>query len=49
MRDNESIKGIILGCTELPLILAEEAYEGIPYLNTKASRIDAIADSWLHN
>lgn len=30
---DESIDGVILGCTELPLILTKDAY-GIPFLNT---------------
>lgn len=33
MIDRESIDGIILGCTELPLILNQDAF-GIPFLNT---------------
>ena len=33
MIDQESIDGIILGCTELPLILDQDAF-GIPFLNT---------------
>ena len=37
----EGIEGLILGGTELPLILREEAYNGIPFLNT--TRIHARA------
>ncbi len=33
MIEQESIDGIILGCTELPLILTQDAF-GIPFLNT---------------
>ena len=33
MADKEGIEALILGCTELPLILSEEAV-GIPTLNT---------------
>ncbi|UCC11312.1 MAG: amino acid racemase, partial [candidate division WOR-3 bacterium] len=33
MIDQESIDSIILGCTELPLILNQDAF-GIPFLNT---------------
>jgi len=40
MADKEGIEALILGCTELPLILSEEAV-GIPTLNT--TRIHAEA------
>ena len=33
MIDDDSIEGLILGCTELPLILPDEAFD-IPFLNT---------------
>ena len=33
MIDQESIDGVILGCTELPLILTRDAF-GVPFLNT---------------
>ena len=33
MIDNAAIEGLILGCTELPLILTKEEF-GIPFLNT---------------
>ncbi len=33
MVDEDNIEGVILGCTELPLILTEDAF-GIPFLNT---------------
>jgi aspartate racemase len=33
MVDEDGIQGLILGCTELPLILTEDAF-GIPFLNT---------------
>jgi aspartate racemase len=36
------IDGLILGCTEFPLILTEENYVGIPMLNTTQLHIDAI-------
>jgi aspartate racemase len=34
MVKEDRIDSIILGCTELPIILTEEAYSGIPVLNT---------------
>lgn len=33
MIDEESIDGLILGCTEIPLLLAQDEF-GIPFLNT---------------
>jgi aspartate racemase len=34
MMEQEGIDGLILGGTELPLILKEDKYSGIPFLNT---------------
>jgi aspartate racemase len=36
------IDGLILGCTEFPLILTEAEYAGIPMLNTTRIHVDAI-------
>jgi aspartate racemase len=41
MIDEESIEALILGCTELPMILDKEEY-GIRFLNTTAIHIDSI-------
>lgn len=38
----EQIDSLILGCTELPLILKETAYAGIPMLNTTKIHVDEI-------
>lgn len=38
----QKIDSIILGCTELPLILKESAYAGIPALNTTKIHADSI-------
>lgn len=38
----KNIDSVILGCTELPLILKEQSYAGIPALNTTRIHIDAI-------
>jgi aspartate racemase len=38
----QRIDSMILGCTELPLILKEPAYAGIPMLNTTKIHVDAI-------
>jgi len=42
MRDEDSIEGLILGCTELPMILDKDEYGGIPFLNTTAIHIEGI-------
>lgn len=42
MRSEDSIEALILGCTELPLILDKGEYGGIPFLNTTAIHIEAI-------
>ncbi len=41
MVDEEEIDALILGCTELPLILTESKY-GIPFLNTTAIHCESI-------
>lgn len=41
MVDEEGIDALILGCTELPLILTEDKF-GIPFLNTAAIHCDSI-------
>jgi len=41
MIDKDSIDALILGCTELPMILDKDKY-GIPFLNTTAIHIDSI-------
>jgi aspartate racemase len=37
-----NIDSMILGCTELPLILKETSYAGIPMMNTTKIHVDAI-------
>lgn len=44
--DAHGIEAIVLGCTELPLILQEDAF-GIPFLNTTAIHVQAIVDCCL--
>ncbi len=44
MKVKNHIDGLILGCTELPLILTEPVYEGIPMLNTTELHVKAIVD-----
>lgn len=41
MADEEGIDSLILGCTELPLILTESKYR-IPFLNTSAIHCESI-------
>ena len=41
MLENERIDGVILGGTELPLILRDPAYNGIPFLNTTRIHCEA--------
>jgi aspartate racemase len=41
MKDDDKIDSLILGCTELPLILTESKY-GIPFLNTTAIHCESI-------
>ncbi len=43
MVEKQHIDSLILGCTELPLILKEQSYAGIPMLNTTAIHVEAIA------
>ena len=43
MIDRHGIEAIILGCTELPLILTRDEF-GIPFLNTPAIHAGAIVD-----
>lgn len=41
--DSESIEAVILGCTELPLILTKDEY-GIPFLNTTRIHAESAVD-----
>ncbi|MBN1813928.1 MAG: amino acid racemase [Anaerolineae bacterium] len=44
MIDREGIEGVILGCTELPLILTQDTYDGVPFLNTTAVHVESIVE-----
>ena len=46
MRDRDAIDGLILGGTELALILDEPEYEGVAMLNTTRIHVHAAID-WL--
>lgn len=41
MIDEDSIEGLILGCTELPLILTKDEF-GIPFFNTTKIHVESI-------
>lgn len=43
---DESIDGVILGCTELPLILIRDEY-GIPFLNTTEIHVQRIIETYM--
>ena len=42
----DSIQGLILGCTELPLILTKDEF-GIPFLNTTRIHVERILEEYL--
>ena len=42
LRDEENVDGVILGGTELPLLLTAPALAGLPALDTTALHVDAI-------
>ncbi|MPM16840.1 putative racemase YgeA [bioreactor metagenome] len=44
--NDESIDGVILGCTELPLILTKDEY-GIPFLNTTEIHAQRIFEKYM--
>jgi aspartate racemase len=41
MKSEEGIKGVILGCTELPLILTKDEFD-IPFINPTISHVESI-------
>jgi len=45
MRDEEGIQALILGGTELPLILTDESALGIPFLDTTQIHVNAIVEA----
>ena len=47
VKETSGIDGVILGGTELPLILRESAHEGIPFLNTTRIHVEAAVDRML--
>jgi len=47
MRDDEGIEAVILGGTEIPLLLHEPSYDGLAMLDTTAIHIDAAVAAML--
>ena len=47
MHETDGIDGVILGATELPLILREEQHSGVPFLNTTKIHIEAAIERML--
>jgi aspartate racemase len=47
MKDRDGIDGVILGGTELPLLLREEAAFGLPLLDTTRIHVNAALDQML--
>jgi aspartate racemase len=41
LKEKQGIQGLILGGTELPLILRDEADRGIPFLNTTKIHVES--------
>lgn len=48
MLDEDSIQGVILGCTELPLILTKDEF-GIPFLNTTQVHVESVLNYCLES
>ena len=46
MIEEDLVEGIILGCTELPLILTKSKF-GIPFLNTTKIHVESIVNYYL--
>jgi aspartate racemase len=44
MKNENAVDSVILGCTELPLILKEKFYSGIPALNTTQIHVNEIVN-----
>lgn len=42
MKNQYNLDGVILGCTEFPLLLKEKSYLGIPFLNTTRIHVEKI-------
>jgi aspartate racemase len=47
LKEQEGIEGLVLGGTELPLILKEKTYHGIPFLDTTRIHVERAVDQML--
>ncbi len=47
LKKKSNIEGLILGGTELPLILRDESHNGVPFLNTTKIHVEAAVDQIL--
>jgi aspartate racemase len=47
LKAQEGIEGLILGGTELPLILPQESYNGIPFLDTAKIHVECAISQML--
>jgi aspartate racemase len=49
MIHEQQIQGLILGCTELPLVFNDKSKLSVPYLDTMKIHIHALVDKILEN
>jgi aspartate racemase len=49
MKNKQGIDSIILGCTEFPIMFTNDAYFGIPFLNTTRIHVEEIVRQCLEN
>ena len=47
MSEREAIQGLILGGTELPLILTDQSYRGVPLFNTTKIHVQSAVERLL--
>ena len=47
MREEELIDGVLLAGTELPLILPDKHYDGLPFINTSRAHVEAAVTAML--
>jgi aspartate racemase len=48
MKARDGIQGLILGGTELPLLLRDEEHNGMPLLDTTRIHVDRLIDEMLN-
>jgi len=49
LKEQQDIQGLILGGTELPLILRDESYKGIPLLDTTKIHVEKLIEELVKN